>query len=91
MRVRWLKSALVTLHSTLRHVHDENPEAAQDCARRIKLAVDRLEPFPLAGRPGTVDGTRELVTPRLPFIVVYRVTASEVQILRVFHSRQAMQ
>ncbi len=91
MRVRWVSSAVLTLRNSLRHIHDENPFVAQDCARRIKLAVERLEPFPLSGRRGTVEGTRELVTPGLPFIIVYRVTESEVQILRVFHSRQALQ
>lgn len=91
MRVRWLSSALVTLRTTLRHVYDENPVVAQDCARGIRQAVERLEPFPMSGRAGTVEGTRELVAPQLPFIIVYRVTETEVQILRVFHSRQVIQ
>ena len=90
MRVRWLNSALISLRASLRHLHEENPAAALDSARRIKRAVARLETFPLSGRLGTVEGTREVVTPGLPFIIVYRVTDSDVQVLRVFHSRRAL-
>jgi toxin ParE1/3/4 len=89
MRVRWLASALASLRSSLRRLHEENPELVRDLAQRIKSGVARLEHFPLSGRIGTTAGTREIVNDRLPFIVVYRVTDSEVQILRVFHDKQA--
>jgi plasmid stabilization system protein ParE len=35
-----------------------------------------------------VVGTRELVVPGSTYLIVYRVTDEEVQILRVFHCRQ---
>lgn len=88
MRIRWLKSALKSLHSLLRRVNAVNPARASDLARRITVSVARLEQFPQSGRVGTKPETREVVNPRLPFIVVYRVTDSEVQILRVFHDKQ---
>jgi toxin ParE1/3/4 len=91
MRLRWLASGQTTLHSSLRRIRDENPEVAGDLARRIDRCVQRLEAFPHSGRAGTVLGTRELVVPRLPFIVVYCVTATEVQILRVLHDKQGIQ
>jgi len=88
MGVRWLSSGVASLGSSLRRVYDENPALAKALAGRIQRAVQRLEMFPLSGRKGTVPGTRELVFSRLPFIVVYRVTESEVQILRVFHEKR---
>jgi len=88
MRVRWLKSSLTSLQSSLRLVHDENPALARDLAQRIQSTVARLEQFPLSGRTGATAGTREIVNARLPFIVVYRIVDNEVQILRVFHDRQ---
>ena len=39
-------------------------------------------------RPGRVQGTRELVVPATPFIVVYRIEATGVVILRVLHGAQ---
>jgi toxin ParE1/3/4 len=41
---------------------------------------------PEMGRPGRVPGTRELVVPKTPFIVPYRLVGNTVQILRIFHS-----
>jgi plasmid stabilization system protein ParE len=47
-----------------------------------------LQDFPLSGRAGHVPGTRELVVPGLPYIIIYRTTKTAVEILRVFHTSQ---
>jgi plasmid stabilization system protein ParE len=52
----------------------------------IRTATTRLQEFPASGRNGTVSGTREIVIPNLPYLVVYRVAGGEVQIIRVFHT-----
>ena len=49
---------------------------------RILDALQLLELFPESGRPGRVEGTRELVVPRLPYIVVYQVDR-ELEAVRV--------
>jgi toxin ParE1/3/4 len=43
--------------------------------------------FPYSGRRGSVEETYELVVPRLPYIVVYRVT-ERVEIVAIFHAAQ---
>jgi toxin ParE1/3/4 len=43
---------------------------------------------PALGRPGRVAGTRELVIPRTPYIVPYRVNGDVVQIITVLHDAQ---
>ncbi|WP_410052977.1 type II toxin-antitoxin system RelE/ParE family toxin [Bradyrhizobium sp. SZCCHNS1054] len=49
--------------------------------------VETLLPSrPEMGRPGHVPGTGELVIPRTPYIVPYRLIDETIQILRVFHS-----
>jgi addiction module RelE/StbE family toxin len=53
---------------------------------RIEQLVKRLATFPESGRVGHIPGTRELVVPGLPYLVVYRVTPDAVEILRVFHT-----
>jgi len=45
-----------------------------------------LSENPSMGRSGRVSGTRELVIPKTPFVVSYRVQAGMTQILRVYHS-----
>jgi toxin ParE1/3/4 len=49
---------------------------------RILDALQLLELFPESGRPGRVEGTRELVVPRRPYIVVYQVDR-ELEAVRV--------
>jgi toxin ParE1/3/4 len=86
VRIRWLASGLRSLASAYEYVKRENPAAAKAVADRIERATDRLGQHPQSGRPGTVAGTREVVIPGIPYIVVYRGTDTEVQILRVFHA-----
>ncbi|MEO8727435.1 MAG: type II toxin-antitoxin system mRNA interferase toxin, RelE/StbE family [Acidobacteriaceae bacterium] len=40
------------------------------------------------GRPGRIDGTRELIIQRTPYIAVYHVDSEVVRILRVLHGAQ---
>ncbi len=48
----------------------------------------RERDHPRRGRPGRVAGTRELVVPGTPYIVVYAVGADYVRIHRVLHGAQ---
>ena len=51
-------------------------------------AVVRLAASPAVGRPGRVPGKRELVIPRTPYIVPYRIKGEVVQIITILHSAQ---
>jgi plasmid stabilization system protein ParE len=50
------------------------------------MAQTLLPASPEMGRPSRVPGTGELVIPRTPFIVPYRLVGSTIQILRIFHA-----
>jgi toxin ParE1/3/4 len=86
VKVRWLLSATVALRAIHAHIAVENPKAARRVVRGIRSATDHLRDFPASGRNGTVPGTREVVVPGLPYLLVYRVTDNEVQIIRIFHT-----
>jgi addiction module RelE/StbE family toxin len=88
MRLAWLDSAFVDLHRVREHIREFNPVAAQKTVACIEAAAKNLGRFPDMGRLGEVPGTRELVIPRLPYFVVYRVNGDTVQILRVMHDKQ---
>ena len=45
--------------------------------------------FPNLGRLGREEGTRELVCSPLPYIVVYRLKHSAIQILHIWHGAQS--
>jgi toxin ParE1/3/4 len=68
------------------YIEKDNPSAAQRIALHIIHNVEILLPAsPEMGRPGRVPGTRELVIPRTPLIVPYRLHDNTIQILRVLH------
>ncbi len=63
----------------------DNPLAAETVIRRILKATERLERLPYSGRPGDIEGARELVVPGLPYIVVYTIGRDTVDLHGVFH------
>ena len=89
MRVRWTEPAATALGKIQDYISNENPKAAFEVVRRIRIAVNQLETQPKIGRSGRVRDTYELVVYDLPYIVPYRIVNEEVQILSVYHtSRQ---
>ncbi len=89
MTVFWRQSASADVARIVRHIASENPIAARQVAQELLLAGDSLTLFPLRGRPGRIEATRELVI-YLPYILVYRVTSQgDVMILRVWHGAQS--
>ena len=79
--------AIDDLQRIRHHIGEENPDAASRIAIQIIAACDRLEYLPERGRPGLVPGTRELVS-CWPYVIVYRIIDSTVEILRIWHSSQ---
>jgi plasmid stabilization system protein ParE len=61
-----------------------NPELGRKIVSHIGLAAERLARFPLTGRKGRVEGTRELPMPRIPYLMVYVFEKShKIEIVRV--------
>ena len=55
---------------------------------RIATQVLVLVRFPEGGRLGRIEGTRELIVRRTPYIVAYRVEKDCIRVLRILHSAQ---
>jgi toxin ParE1/3/4 len=60
--------------------------AAARVVGAIVQAALRLEQFPLSGKLGRIEGTRELVVPGLPYIIAYRVVDDTVLISTIIHT-----
>jgi toxin ParE1/3/4 len=83
----WSPEAIADLVALRAHIEQDDPAAAQRVALHIIHNVETLLPnSPEMGRPGRVPGTRELVIPRTPFIVPYRLVGNTIQLLRIYHS-----
>jgi len=87
--VVWTRAALDDLGEVRRYVAARNPRAANQLARTLLAAVERLRSYPASGRPGRVAGTRELAITDTRFVAIYRVTDDVVEILRVLHGARA--
>jgi toxin ParE1/3/4 len=88
VRLRWTTPAANDLYTIVEYIRQDNPDAASDVAQTIYDACDGLSRFPHRGRKGRIDGTRELVFPGLPYIVVYRVNDQVVEIARIYHGAE---
>ncbi|WP_081761449.1 MULTISPECIES: type II toxin-antitoxin system RelE/ParE family toxin [Methylopila] len=86
MIVRYTERARDHLRAIGDHIAQDDPIAAGLVLGRIGQVVSRLEAFPRSARRGRRRGSYELVVPRLPYIVVYRVRQDYVDILGVFHA-----
>ena len=84
MRLRWSRHALADLDRICTRIALDKPVAVAGFAQTLADKVDRLREFPLLGRIGVYQDTRELVVHR-NYLVTYRVRADEVQILQVWH------
>jgi toxin ParE1/3/4 len=88
MRIRWTPAAAADLQHISDYLKINHPQYHQPTVRRIYKAVGSLNNFPHRGRPGRQEGTRELMFPPLPYVVVYRVNEHAIDVLRIYHPAQ---
>jgi toxin ParE1/3/4 len=91
MTLRYTGRARRHLDAIAVYISDRNPRAARRVGERIREAVSLLGDMPYIGREGALAGTRELVVPGLPYVVVYRVDVAEQEtavMLGVYHGAQ---
>ncbi len=87
MKVRITDPAKADLSNIRLYLQSQSPAAARKVGRKLRDACFSLADFPDRNRVGSVPGTRENVSV-WPYVIVYRVTETEVQILRVWHGAQ---
>jgi toxin ParE1/3/4 len=86
MKVVWTRRASRHLRAAYDYWARENSEDSADTMLdRIFSAVELLERFPEAGRPGRLAGTRELVIVPTPFLIAYRVRRGKIEIVSLLH------
>jgi toxin ParE1/3/4 len=88
VKATWTPPALADLDDLVRHIARDNTTAAFRTEDRILAAAARLERYPSSGRVGRWGDTRELAVRRTRYLVIYRVLADELQILRIVHGVQ---
>jgi addiction module RelE/StbE family toxin len=88
MLLEWSVFALADREAIFDYIEADSPRAAIAVDERIQARVEGLGKFPEMGRPGRIEGTRELVISGTPYIAAYRIASGTVRILRVLHGAQ---
>lgn len=88
MRLEWARLAQADRDAIFDYIEADNPRAAIRVDDLIRVQARPLAEFPESGRPGRVEGTRQLVIPGTPYVAAYLIAADAVRILRVLHGAQ---
>jgi toxin ParE1/3/4 len=89
MQLRWTEEAAADLDAIADYLFEQTPAHARRIVLEIYNASEILTSFPLRGRLGRKPGTRELVLPSLPYILIYAVSDNLIHIVRILHGAQA--
>ncbi len=89
MHVELSEDAEADLEDAYRYLRAQNPDAATRVLDAVIGAAIHLESFPLLGKEGRIRGTRELLIPGWPYLIVYSIKNEfYVQIERVLHAKR---
>lgn len=88
MRIRWTPAAASDLERINAYLRDHHPQYQKPTIRELYNSIIALRDFPHRGRVGRLEGTRELLFLPLPYIAVYRVKDSGIEVLRIYHAAQ---
>ena len=88
MRIAWSLFAIEDREAIFESIEADNAQAAVRMDEAIETQIELLAGTPEMGRPGRVEGTRELVIQRTPYVVAYRIESKTVRVLRVLHGAQ---
>lgn len=66
MRVRWTTDAADDLERICDYIAERRPDSARRVAQSVVERISELRSFPRIGRPGRIDGTREIAFSAAP-------------------------
>ena len=85
MKLSWTPEAIADRDAIFDYIEADNPAAAAVHDELFSEKAERLTDHPKLGRPGRVEGTRELVVHE-NYILVYDIVGDLTRILRVLHA-----
>lgn len=89
MKIVFLESAAQDIQWFRYYYQSIFPEGSAKARDRLKAIQTTLASNPYIGQPSdTVKTVRAFSIPRTPFTLIYRVTASQIEVLRLWDTRQ---
>ena len=89
MTLRLSEAARDDLRAIYRYSAGRSPASTDSVVGTILKAANGLTRFPLMGKQGAIEGTRERVVTRYPYRIVYILEEDTPLVLRVLNSAPA--
>ena len=83
---KYTKLAIQDIRQAYAYIAEDSPQSAKAVIERVKQGINTVCVHPHLGRPGRVEGTREFIIARTPFIIVYCRHKSFLWVLNVLHT-----
>jgi addiction module RelE/StbE family toxin len=87
MIVVWTPEARTDRRAIFLTIRQDNPRAAVAMDELFEAAAERLETTPRMGRPGLIEGTRELI-PHESYRLIYEIKDEIISVLAIVHTRR---
>jgi addiction module RelE/StbE family toxin len=88
MRIRWTPPAAADMQGISDYLKARQPHYRQPTMRKLYEKIRALKETPYIGRPGRIEGTREIFFSPMPYVAVYRVEGQTLEIWRIWHTSQ---
>ena len=89
MNVNFTPQARADLLAIRAWIAADDDRAADRIVSRILQTAMMFGQFPMLGRAGQVDGTREFFVAGLPYLIVYAIASeTDIDVLTVLHTRR---
>ena len=86
MNVRYTRRALTQIDRALTYVEERSPQGSAQIRDRLMALVALLQEHPRAGRTTSRPNVRRLFAHPYPYLIDYRVTSTEIIIMRFRHA-----
>ena len=86
VNIRYTRRALTQIDRALAYVEERSPQGAAQIRDRLVAIVALLEEHPYAGRTTSRSSVRRLLAHPYPYLIDYRVTSTEIVIMRFRHA-----
>ena len=86
MKIFWSAGSIRQIKEIAKYIEPESASGGAVVRRRILKTAWKVGQAPYSGGVGRVEGTREVVVPRSPCLVVYQISAHSVEIVAIWHA-----
>ncbi|HHI88483.1 MAG TPA: type II toxin-antitoxin system RelE/ParE family toxin [Hellea balneolensis] len=89
--VRFRARAIQNINRQIAYFDENAPHIIEPFRADMRTTISLVQTFPHIGHKGEVDGTREIISIKFRYIIVYVVREDFIEVLRVFFKGQNRQ